>query len=424
MNALPKLFSAGRIWAADCDRVQAIAITIESAERVERDRQLYETLDGVAFIDITGVMLKTYDPYYDIPGSICFTQEIRRILNAVVADDAVDSIMLSVDSPGGLADGCEDLYQAVAYAASQKPVIAHVDGMAASAALYAIAGATQIIAGRSAFVGSIGTYNVIPDYSAAFAKFGIKINVVSSSPPLKGAGVAGTEIKPEQLAMWQREVDALASQFRDAVKTGRKMTDEQVAAVATGETWIGEQAVSLGLADSIGTIDDAFAIAGALGKDAHMSAATLVKQPSAAAIVPGIEADGPKPASLAEIKAACVGANSDFVLACAEKSLSLNEVVTAYAAHVREQLAQAQAALATEKARADAAEKSAAESKAAVDAIAAGTKAVATTPGSSGASAANNADAEFAAVESDWPVGFDRKDWDAWKKHEASTARK
>lgn len=427
MTPNPKLMAAGRIWAGDPERLNAIALAIETMERSERERPLYETLDGVAFIDITGVMLKTYDPWYDIPGSICFTQEIRRALNAAERDDSVNAILLNVDSPGGLADGCDDLYQAVAAASENKPTIAYIDGLAASAGMYAIAGASEIIIGRGAFAGSIGTYSVIPDVSAAFAKFGIKMNVVSSAPPLKGAGVTGTEIKPEQLAMWQREVDALAKQFREAVQAGRGLTDEQVAAVATGETWIGEQAVLLGLADSIGTIDSAFAKAAAIGKDAHMSAATLVKQPSAAASVPAsqVETETVKPASLSEIEAACVGASSDFVLGCVRKSLSAAEVATAYAAHLREQLAVKDAAIATEKARADAADAAKSEALANAAAITNGTRAVATTPGNGGATTApENGDAEFAAVAESWPVGFDRKDWDAWKRHDNKSKAK
>lgn len=430
MKTHPRLSKAGRVWAADPERLAGITIAIEDVDAKGETRPMYDVIGTVAMIEIVGVMLKTYDAWLDVPPYFCFTERIRESVRNAVRDPNVSSILLTVDSPGGLALGCYDLYTDIANAAKVKPVVAFVNGMACSAAIYGIAGASEIVVGNDAFVGCIGSYMAIYDWSKFYADMGIKAHVVSSAPPLKGAGTDGTEITPEQLAMWQREIDVLGAQFKAAVKEGRRMTDEQIASVATGESWIGPDAVARGLADSVGTVDSAYAIAAARSNEEYryMASTNLVNASGASTAAPATQVEQPKAATLAELKQALPMSTSDQREAWLEGGFTLAQaqsaMLTALAANAKtasEAMAAKDAAIAAEKSRADAAEKSAAESKAAVDALANGTKAVATSPGNGGASATAD---EFETVSESWPAGFDRKDWDAWKKHEASTARK
>ena len=375
MTKLPKLCRAGRTWAADMERLASISISIDSTDPATKERPRYETLDGVAMIDIQGVMLKTYDAWLDVPPYITFTNEIQRAVRDAIADEEVGAILLNVNSPGGLADGCEQLYRTIAEAAKVKPVHAHIDGMAASAAFYAIAGASRITVEKSSFAGSIGTYMVVDDWSAFYAKAGVKAHVVTSAPPLKGAGVQGSEVTPEQLAMWQREVDALAKQFKAAVQAGRGLTDDQVAAVATGEVWIGPEAVALGLADDLGTIDSAFAEAAAHNnKGARMSAATNLK---VGETKPVASADNtPTPATVNELQAAFPNATDSFYVSCLTAGMTIAQAKDAYIKRLETDKANSDKDAADSKALAEANAKAAAEAAAKIAAITSGTSAI------------------------------------------------
>jgi len=68
----------------------------------------------------------------------------------------LQAIVLAVDSPGGEVAGANELAQLDRDAAEQKPVVAFVGGLAASAAYWLIAGATEIVASETAILGSIG----------------------------------------------------------------------------------------------------------------------------------------------------------------------------------------------------------------------------------------------------------------------------
>lgn len=112
-------------------------------------------------------------------------------------------------------------------------------------------------AGPNAEVGSLGVFTVVEDTSGKYAQAGVKVHVVSSAPPIKGAGVDGTEVTPAQLAEWQRRVSDTAEWFIGEVATGRRLPRPAVQKLATGAMWIAPKAQALGLVDGVLTFDEA-----------------------------------------------------------------------------------------------------------------------------------------------------------------------
>ncbi|HEX5500148.1 MAG TPA: S49 family peptidase, partial [Thermomicrobiales bacterium] len=174
---------------------------------------------GVAVIHLTGPLMK----YVSSLSGGSSTAIARRQLRNAVNDDAVASILLRIDSPGGTVSGTADLGDDVARAAKLKPTVAYIEDLGASAAYWIASQARQVFAGRTAIVGSIGAYTVLEDSSAKAEQAGVKIRVVRAGE-MKGQGVEGTEITPELLAEVQGLIDALNEHFLRAVAAGRKMT--------------------------------------------------------------------------------------------------------------------------------------------------------------------------------------------------------
>ncbi len=210
--------------------------------------------NGVAFIGIEGPMMKGDSKY---GGSN--TVRTRMAIRAAVADKAVKAVMLMIDSPGGSVAGTAELARDVAAADNVKPVYAHVDGMAASAALWVASQARKVFADPTAEVGSIGVVCVIEDSSAAAELAGVKVHVVSTGP-FKGAFAEGTAVTEEHLAYLQERVNDQAKHFLSAIAEGRGMEIERVKALADGRMFSAQFAKKQGLIDGIHGQDESYQI--------------------------------------------------------------------------------------------------------------------------------------------------------------------
>lgn len=200
----------------------------------------------VAVVEIVGVLYKSE------------LVSLREKISRLAADDRIGELVLLVDSPGGTVAGTHDLYAAITRAAGRKRVTAVVEDLCASAAYYAIAGASEIVVNPTGQVGSIGAYVVLLDQSRLFDKLGIDVWVISSGPQ-KGRGVPGSKISAEQIAQVQAVVDETARHFMAAVARGRKLSAAKVNELADGRILVGNQARAAGLVDRIASLEDVLA---------------------------------------------------------------------------------------------------------------------------------------------------------------------
>lgn len=224
--------------------------TSDSSTTDRYGRPLYTIVgDGVATLRLDGPMAKAAGKY-----ASASTVTARRAIRAAVADPKVGSILMVVDSPGGYVAGTQDLADDVAAANDQKPVVAYIEDLGASAAYWVASQAGKVYANSGAFVGSIGVFAVVQDSSKAAELAGVKVHLISTGP-LKGAGADGTPVTDEMLAAWQVEVDATMAQFSGAVRGGRGMTAKQLDAVTTGGVWPAKESIGLGLIDGIRPLD-------------------------------------------------------------------------------------------------------------------------------------------------------------------------
>ncbi len=295
--------------------------------------------DGVATIPLRGSLQKHRASLSNNTSTV----EARQLLRMAVNDPEVKGIMLFVDSPGGTVAGTGELAAEVARAAAKKPVYAYCEDLCASAAYWVASQATKVFTNPTGMIGSIGTYMVVQDYSAAAAQKGVKVNVIKAGTH-KGAGVPGTEITADQIGDFQRTVNQLNEQFLQGVAAGRKLSIDQVRTLADGRVHVGSDALALKLVDAVASAEDVVAeliqLSSAKVKGSRMSTET-------------------KPATLAEIKTACKGASSDFVLAQLEAGATIEAAKDAWIA----QLASDRDAAVTAKTAAETAKSSAEQAK-------------------------------------------------------------
>lgn len=216
----------------------------------ENEDVMYSVADGIAHLSIVGQMAKGKSSFGGAS-----TVLVRQGLRMAVADKSVKAIMLHIDSPGGTTAGTGALADDVKRADAIKPVYAHIEDLAASAAYWVAAQARRVTAEPGSLVGSIGTYAYVVDTSGAFEKNGWKAHVISSGG-YKGAFSDGTEITKEQLDTLQTIVDDANAHFLNAVASGRRLSAERVKELGDGRVHDAAKAKTLGLIDDVAHADD------------------------------------------------------------------------------------------------------------------------------------------------------------------------
>jgi protease-4 len=321
----------------------------------------YAIQDGVAVIDVKGTMTKYGSSLSQMRHG---TIGVRKAIRNATQNKDVKSILIFVESPGGTAQGTQDLADEVARAASKKQVTAYIEDIGASAAYWVASQADRIIANSSAMVGSIGTYGVVYDYSEMARMDGVKVHVVRAGA-FKANGVKGEEVTHEALADYQRVVNEINDLFVAGITKGRRLSNNDARALADGRIHIASRAIDMKLIDEIGGFETALNSL-IVGKKGRSSIGAVrhgdLKMDQEQTVSAGTPTK-PQPATIGELKALCQGATPEFILAQFESGATAISALSAWSAIQAKEIADAKAK-ATE-----ADEKMAAKSKADADGV-------------------------------------------------------
>lgn len=218
-----------------------------------RIAQGYMIVGGIAIVPILGPIFKGMGQY----GYADFA-ELRATIRFARNDSSVHGVLLFVDSPGGGVAGAGDLADEIRAMDQVKPVAAYVEDLAASAAVWSIAHARHVtINNTTAQIGSIGVVTQLVDSSQMHNSAGVYVYPMVTGK-FKAVGMDGVEITREQVAYIQGLVNQIYNQFAGDVVAGRKVSraviDQLQGAVVTAK-----RGVRLGLANKIGSLDEAYA---------------------------------------------------------------------------------------------------------------------------------------------------------------------
>jgi protease-4 len=186
-----------------------------------------------------------------IEGTITEDEELIARLETIRTSPQVKGVILSIDSPGGTTVGGESIFEEVRKVAADKPVVAEVGTLAASAGYMIATAADHIVARKTSIVGSIGVLIEYPDVSGLMDKLGIKLEAVKSSP-LKASPSPFTPTNDDERAMVRKLILDSYDWFVGIVADRRKMTHEQALALADGSIFTGRQGLANHLVDAVG----------------------------------------------------------------------------------------------------------------------------------------------------------------------------
>jgi len=210
--------------------------------------------DGLLTIPVKGVLLKDFPYQY---GSWATGYEyIRAALQRGVDDSNVTAIAFIIDSPGGMVAGNFDLVDEIYATRGTKPIFGYANESAYSAA-YSIISAVdpgRLYVARTGGVGSIGVVCDHMNVAGAMEKAGLAFTYIYAGKH-KVDGNPYEALSPEVKARMQARIDSLYAVFVSTVARNRGMS-EQAVRDTEALTFGSEEAVSNGLADQIGTLED------------------------------------------------------------------------------------------------------------------------------------------------------------------------
>ncbi|MBT6814966.1 MAG: signal peptide peptidase SppA [Flavobacteriales bacterium] len=227
----------------------------------------------IAIIYATGE-INTGKGSYNTIGSETTVEAIREASE----DENVKAIVLRVNSPGGSALASEIIWREINLAKQKKKVVVSMGDYAASGGYYIACNADKIFANNSTLTGSIGVFGIVPNTKNFLnEKLGVYIETVKTH---KHSDIANgyRKLSNDELNVIQNSVEDIYETFITHVSEGRGIPVRKVDEIGQGRVWSGADALSIGLIDEIGGLEDAIASAADLSSLEDYRIITLPKK--------------------------------------------------------------------------------------------------------------------------------------------------
>lgn len=189
-------------------------------------------------------------------GGEASADNVMAAMRAAMEDSGSRALVVLINSPGGSpvqAGLINDELQRLK-ALHQKPVYAVVEESCASAAYYIAAAADRIYVNKASIVGSIGVLMDGFGFTGLMDKLGVERRLLTAGEN-KGFLDPFSQQTPAQRKHAQAMLDQIHAQFIGVVKAGRGDRLKVTPDMFSGLFWTGQQAVDLGLADALGSLD-------------------------------------------------------------------------------------------------------------------------------------------------------------------------
>ncbi|MNS47900.1 Protease 4 [compost metagenome] len=194
------------------------------------------------------------------------SERISRAIREVRENDKVKAIVFRVNSPGGSALASDVIWREVELAKKVKPVVVSMGDYAASGGYYISCAANKIFAQPNTITGSIGVFGIIPNAQKFFNnKLGVTFDGVKTGEHAD-MGTISRPLSDSEKLILQREVNQTYNTFTKKVASGRSKSQSNVDSIGQGRVWSGTEALSIGLVDKIGGLNDAIEEAAKLAK--------------------------------------------------------------------------------------------------------------------------------------------------------------
>jgi protease-4 len=224
--------------------------------------------DKLVMLEIQGVIAFEQSGWSFTGAQPSMVARLSEALELAAADEDVKGLILRIRSPGGGVAASETLHHLLSRWKQQtsKPVVAYLQGIAASGGYYVAMTADEVVAHPTAVTGSIGV--IMPGINVAglMEQFGVE-NQTLTSGAYKDSGSMMREMREDERKQLQSVIDDLYMRFVEVVDEGRPKLDRRtVSMLADGRVYSADQALEAGLVDQVGHLELALERAEALAE--------------------------------------------------------------------------------------------------------------------------------------------------------------
>ena len=183
-------------------------------------------------------------------------ENVMSSMRLALEDSGSQALVLLINSPGGSPVQAGLINDEIARlrALHNKPIYAVVEESCASAAYYIAAAADRIYVDKASLVGSIGVLMDGFGFTELMNKLGVERRLMTAGTNKGFLDPFSPQTEPQRKHA-QAMLDQIHNQFIDAVKKGRGDRLKETPEMFSGLFWSGQQAVDLGLADSLGSLE-------------------------------------------------------------------------------------------------------------------------------------------------------------------------
>lgn len=209
---------------------------------------------NVAYIPVKGVIMVENGGGGLLGGEVASSERIVDYIEEAAEDPYVEAILFDINSPGGSAVASDEIGQAIKRV--DKPTIALVREVGASGGYWIASSTDHIVVNRMSIVGSIGVISSYLEFSRLLENYNITYQRMVAGK-YKDMGTPFKELEDEEQEILQAKIDKIHDFFIDEISANRGIERSKVVEIATGEFFLGVEALELGLADELGGHEEA-----------------------------------------------------------------------------------------------------------------------------------------------------------------------
>jgi protease-4 len=189
-------------------------------------------------------------------GADASAENVVAAMRAALEDTGSQGLVLLINSPGGSPVQAGIINDEIVRlkVLHHKPIYAVVEESCASAAYYIAAATDKIYVDKASIVGSIGVLMDGFGFTGLMDKLGVERRLMTAGEN-KGFLDPFSPQTDAQRKHAQAMLNHIHAQFIGVVKKGRGDRLKETPEMFSGLFWTGQQAIELGLADKLGSID-------------------------------------------------------------------------------------------------------------------------------------------------------------------------
>ncbi|MBI2662215.1 signal peptide peptidase SppA [Candidatus Woesearchaeota archaeon] len=208
-------------------------------------------LGNVAMIKINGPIMDISEGF--LGQKTVTSEEVKGFIEDAEDNENVKVILLEINSPGGAPVASEEIAKKIKKV--KKPVVALIKDEGTSGAYWIASSADRIFANRMSYTGSIGVISSYLEFSGLMDKYGVGYERLVAGDN-KDVGIPYRKLTSDEEKIIQAKLDKVHDYFITAIAENRNLSEEKVRKLATGEFYLGSEALDLGLIDELGGSDE------------------------------------------------------------------------------------------------------------------------------------------------------------------------